>query len=113
MSKRAGRPCARRRPRIAASRMAAAYPVTPTATEATADCLVFLQHEIGAAPRLFPYDREKAVAKLEEVLCFGTSAVSNAQRAALAELAMLPVYRFLYSDFDEADLLLRSLTPHN
>ncbi len=69
--------------------------------------LVFLQRVPGAAARVSPVSQSRALASLEQVICYGPPEVRQQQRQTLESLVRIPAVEMIYSDASDVDPLLR------
>ncbi len=81
-----------------------------TGLQAKASAIVFLERHPGARPAMRPVSRDEAFRRLEDVIFFGDLPLRAAQRDALTQfLALCPARALTYSDFNEAEGVLRDL----
>jgi hypothetical protein len=78
------------------------------ALHGTAHNIVFLER--ANVTGIERYDRDDVIERLEETICFGDDRSRLEQRASLALLSRLPLWRLQYSDPAGAESLLRSLS---
>jgi hypothetical protein len=81
-----------------------------TAVEGTPAHIVFLHRTDGTAQTsIAALPRHEARFRLEQSICFGDQTIRDEQRVALNSFLSLPAWQLTYSDWDEAEELLRSL----
>ena len=72
--------------------------------------IVFLRREQrSTAAHLRPFPREEAERRLGQVICFGNERIRSEQRESIRRFVTLPISELIYSDFESAELALRSL----
>lgn len=80
----------------------AALPEITTAPQAAVEHVVFLNRQESGPASLADFPREKALGRLEQVLCYGTQEVRDVQHASLRYLLDGDVLELRYSDLDSA-----------
>jgi hypothetical protein len=82
----------------------------PIALKHPASHIVFLRREHrSAVAHLRPFPREEADRRLAQVICFGDERIRSEQRESIRSFVTLPISELIYSDFESAELALRSL----
>ena len=87
----------------------AAEPNLITAPHSRTDYIIFLNRQSNGPAVLSPFPREKAIGRLEAVLCFGEQELRQTQSASLHDLLGGEVLEFRYSDLNAAVAALKSL----
>ncbi len=80
------------------------------ANQSKACCVVFLNRRRShASASITSFDRDEAILRLTQAICYGDQRIRAAQTAALRDFMELPVVELTYSDFTGAEKALRVL----
>jgi hypothetical protein len=84
-------------------------PQMVTARQSPVDYLIFLNRQPTGPSSLHPFSKARALAVLQQVICYGEQQVRDAQRSALHRLLSREVLELQYSDLDSAVTCLERL----
>jgi hypothetical protein len=80
-----------------------------TAPRSSIDFMVFLNRGSSGPASLRPFPPERALASLEQVICYGEQQLRDAQKSSLRDLLRAEVLELRYSDLDSAVSCLEAL----
>jgi hypothetical protein len=80
-----------------------------TSPQSPIDFLVFLNRRPSGPPSLRPFSKKQALARLEQVICYGDLHLRDAQKSSLRDLLCVDVLELCYSDLDSAVSCLEAL----
>lgn len=86
----------------------ASMPEIRTTLESNIHCVVFLNRGVPGPPRLLPFPKATAQKWFEQVICYGSEEIRNAQKASLRNLLTAEILELQYSDLGSAVELLET-----